>query len=120
MEAYDPLRSCSVEGCGGSVWGEDGYCWTHDPANREQVLENVSRAGAGHGDPELTALRAEYKALYKTVKDTDYSTTRANTLVRILAAQVDLVRAERDVSVDEMKRTLEEIKDAVREQGIPV
>lgn len=120
MEGYNPPAMCMVEGCGGVVWGEDGYCWTHDPANREQVLENVSRAGAGHGDPRLEDLRKEYQALYTLVKDTDYSPTRANTLVRILAGQVDIVRAERDVSVEQLKQTLEEIKDAVREQGIPV
>ena len=100
--------------CGSPVWA-DGYCWNHHPDNAEAVRESVSRAGRGHADPRLDKLRTALQELYVEVKDNGFETTRANTLVRIVTAQIDIVKAEREVSLDHLQAEFEEFK---REIGI--
>ena len=108
-------RGCNEPGCAAPIIDADGWCYAHNPLNREQVLESVSRAGRGHGDPRLADLREALQELYVEVKDNGYETTRANTLVRIVTAQIDIVKAEREVALDALQAEFEELK---REIGI--
>ena len=100
--------------CGSPVWA-DGYCWNHHPDNAYAVRENASVGGRGHGDPRLAELRTALQELYVEVKDNGYETTRANTLIRIVTAQIDIVKADREVALDQLQAEFEEFK---REIGI--
>jgi len=106
-------QSCKIDGCGAPLWGESEYCWNHDPANAAHVHANAVKASKFRADPRLAELRALAQDLYRRVDEEDYETTRANTLIRIIGIQIDIVRAEKDVALEQVLEELEELKSAV-------
>ena len=92
-------------------------CWSHSPQNAEQRRRTASRGGRSKASKETADLKAELKKLRERVDDGDLDPTKANTIIRAISAEVDIVRLERQVHLeDELAVELEALK---RERTFP-
>jgi hypothetical protein len=46
------------ERCRGAATGQNGLCWSHDPANAERRRRTASRGGKAKGNEEVRELKA--------------------------------------------------------------
>jgi ribosomal protein L29 len=106
----------SGERCRGSATGQNGLCWSHDPANAEQRRKQASRAGKARSSKEIRELKEELKALISDVKKGDLDRNNAAVMVQAYRALKDFIELERRVrETDDLATEIEELK---REYGI--
>jgi hypothetical protein len=107
------------EACTLSVNGPNGYCWAHDPANREQRERMASRAAKSKPSKELSMVKSELRETIEAVRrgHLDRGTGAVigglyNTLLRALEVQ----RKWREA--DELGRRLQVLEEqAEQERG---
>jgi hypothetical protein len=92
--------------------GPEGFCWAHDPANRERRRRMASHAARAKGaGREVRELKAELKELIGRVEGGEISSTRGNTMLRGYSVLIDLIRLERAVYLeDDLAARIEELK----------
>jgi hypothetical protein len=103
------------ERCQSTAYAEHGYCWSHAPENAEQRRRYAARGARGRGNSRLHALDEMAEELYDRVERGELEPSVGNTLIRILQFRADLIRLERDSSIEDLIEQFEELK---REVGI--
>ena len=69
MTAVCSATKRNGEPCTLPARGSNGYCWAHDPANRERRSKMASRAGKARHDSTTARLRDVRASVRKTVDD---------------------------------------------------
>jgi hypothetical protein len=78
--------------------GPQGFCWAHDPANREKKRRRMaSRAARSKPSRELTALKAQLQDLTKRVLASDLETRRAAVANQLLNTRLRAIELERRI-----------------------
>jgi hypothetical protein len=78
--------------------GPQGFCWAHDPANREKKRRRMaSRAARSKPSRELTALKAQLQDLTKRVLASDLETRRAAVANQLLNTRLRAIELERKI-----------------------
>ncbi len=89
-----------------------GLCYSHNPEHAAQRLRRASRGGRSKAGKETAKLKTELQDLRKRVDDGALDTTKANTIIRAISAEVDIVRLERQVRLeDELVVEIEALKN---------
>ena len=101
-------RATPVEG--------SSFCYMHDPSYAEKRRRASSRGGKSGGRGRSNAgaayLKEELRALRARVDSGDLDPTRANTMIRCISVEVDVVRLERQVHLeDNLEREVEELQE---------
>jgi hypothetical protein len=95
----------------------DGLCRHHAPERAQLRSRAASRGARGRVKKDTAALKTELQDLRKRVDDGDLDPTKANTIIRAISAEVDVVKLERQIHLeDELEVELEELK---RERSNP-
>ncbi len=88
-----------------------GLCYSHNPKHAEQRVRRASRGGRSKAGKETANLKSELKNLRQRVDTGELETNKANTIIRAIATEVDIVRLERQVHLeDELAVELEALK----------
>ena len=96
--------------------GQQGLCWTHDPANAERRRRNASSGGKAKAAREVRDLKAEIRDVIAEVKDGTLDRNDAAVMVQAYRALKDFIELERRVKeTDELAAEIEELK---REYGV--
>jgi hypothetical protein len=78
--------------------GPQGFCWAHDPPNREKKRRRMaSRAARSKSNRELTALKAQLQDLTKRVLACDLETRRAAVANQLLNTRLRAIELERKI-----------------------
>jgi hypothetical protein len=78
--------------------GPQGFCWAHDPANREKKRGRMAtRAARSKPSRELTALKAQLQDLTKRVLASDLETRRAAVANQLLNTRLRAIELERKI-----------------------
>jgi hypothetical protein len=78
--------------------GPQGFCWAHDPANREKKRRRMaSRAARSKPSRELTVLKAQLQDLTKRVLASDLETRRAAVANQLLNTRLRAIELERKI-----------------------
>jgi hypothetical protein len=92
------------EPCTLSATGPHGFCWAHDPANREKRRQMASRAAKSKPSKEIATIKAELATLYA-----DTVAGRVDKGSAAVGAQVQNVRL-RCLEVERRWRELDELE----------
>jgi hypothetical protein len=112
-------RQCSAikangQRCQKQADGEHGFCWSHAPENAEHRRRIAARGAKGRGNSRLHALDELAADLYERVENGELDPSQGNTMIRILAFRADLIKLERDSSIEDIIEELEALKREVR------
>ena len=96
--------------------GPSGWCWNHDPANRERRRRAASKAAKAKGNKEVSQLKDEIKLVISEVKGGDLARNDAAVMIQGYRALKDFIELERRVTeTDQLAAEIEELK---REHGV--
>ena len=115
------MRQCTAitangERCTLPANGQQGLCWTHDPANAERRRRNASSGGKAKAAREVRDLKAEIRGVIAEVKDGSLDRNDAAVMIQGYRALKDLIALERQVrETDELAAEIEDLK---REYGV--
>ncbi len=91
--------------------GPHGFCWGHDPANREKRRRQASRAARSKPGKEVAVLKEELKALKDDVLAGRVDRNDAAVAVQVYRTLKDFIELERRArETDELAREIEELK----------
>ena len=89
----------------------DGLCRHHAPERGPQRSRAASRGARGRAKKDTEALKSELQVLRKRVDEDGLDTTKANTMIRAISAEVEIVKLERTIKLeDELIVELEMLK----------
>jgi len=104
------------ERCRLDATGQQGYCWAHDPANREKRRVRASRAGRAKASRELPELKTLLADLTDRVLAGELETGRAAVANQLLNTRLRAIELERKIreaeEIEERLSRLEEIAKA--------
>jgi|SRR5215212_6692995 len=104
------------ERCRLDATGQQGYCWAHDPANREKRRVRASRAGRAKASRELPELKTLLADLTDRVLAGELETGRAAVANQLLNTRLRTIELERKIreaeEIEERLSRLEEIAKA--------
>ena len=111
------------ERCRLDATGQQGYCWAHDPANREKRRVRASRAGRARANRELPELKTLLADLTEQVLAGDIDTGRAAVANQLINTRLRAIEVERKIreaeEIEERLSRLEDLaKNGVRRWGI--
>ena len=113
MRAQCGAIKLNGERCQSNAYAEHGYCWSHAPENAEQRRRYASRGARARGNTRMHLLDEMAEALYARVERGELEPSVGNTLIRILQFRADLIRLERDSSIEDLIEQFEELKREV-------
>ena len=103
------------EPCTLAANGPHGFCWAHDPANREKRRRQASRAARAKGNREVLLLKEEIKGVISDVKTGELDRNDAAVMIQGYRALKGFIELERRVKeTDELAAEIEDLK---REHG---
>jgi flagellar motility protein MotE (MotC chaperone) len=106
------------EGCRISVEPGVGFCWAHDPANREQRLRITSRAGKSKPNKELLSIKERLSALADNVLDGRTDKAVGAVASQILNVYLRALETERKwKELGEIEERISTLEERVRLQG---
>ena len=104
------------ERCRLDATGQQGYCWAHDPANREKRRVRASRAGRAKASRELPELKTLLADLTEQVLSGELQTGRAAVANQLINTRLRAIEVERKIreaeEIEERLSRLEEIAKA--------
>jgi hypothetical protein len=102
-------RSTKANGepCTLSATGPHGFCWAHDPANREKRRQMASRAARSKPSKEIATIKTELATLYA-----DAVAGRVDKGSAAVGAQIQNVRL-RCLDVERRWRELDELESRI-------
>jgi hypothetical protein len=106
------------ERCRLDATGQQGYCWAHDPANREKRRVRASRAGRARANRELPELKTLLADLTERVLAGDLDTGRAAVANQLINTRLRAVEQERKIrEAEEIEERLTALEEALRRNG---
>jgi hypothetical protein len=103
------------EPCRAPATGPHGYCWAHDPANREKRSRMASKAARSKPSRELSGLKAQLKDLTKDVLSGEIETGRAAVANQLINTRLRAIEVERKVrEAEELEERLEAIEGVLK------
>ena len=103
------------EPCKGTLWGSEGYCWHHDPKNRERVRRNALRGGRGRVNQGAKAVRELMDHLTERVLWGDLEPAILYAVVAAQNTKLKAIELERRLEETDVRAEFEELK---RELGL--
>src|SRR5687768_11865350 len=77
--------------------GKQGFCWAHDPANREARSKRAARGGRAKGNREVVGLKRQLEDLTRDVLAGDVETGRAAVANQLINTHLRAIELERKV-----------------------
>jgi hypothetical protein len=106
------------ERCRLDATGQQGYCWAHDPANREKRRVRASRGGRAKARAELPQLKALLTDLTERVLAGDLETGRAAVANQLINTRLRAIEVERKIrETEEIEERLRALEEALRRNG---
>lgn len=99
------------EPCTLSANGPQGFCWAHDPANREKRRRMASRAARSKPNREIPAIKALLEDLTERVLSGDLETSRAAVANQLVNTRLRAIEQERKMrELEELAERLEALE----------
>ena len=106
------------ERCRLDATGQQGYCWAHDPANREKRRVRASRGGRAKARAELPQLKALLTDLTERVLAGDLETGRTAVANQLINTRLRAIEVERKIrETEEIEERLRALEEALRRNG---
>jgi len=103
------------ERCRLDATGQQGYCWAHDPANREKRRVRASRAGRAKASRELPELKTLLADLTDRVLAGELETGRAAVANQLLNTRLRAIELERKIrEAEEIEERLSRLEEIAR------
>jgi hypothetical protein len=103
------------ERCRLDATGQQGYCWAHDPANREKRRVRASRAGRAKASRELPELKTLLADLTEQVLAGDIDTGRAAVANQLINTRLRAIEVERKIrEAEEIEERLSRLEDLAK------
>ena len=101
------------ERCRLDATGQQGYCWAHDPANREKRRVRASRAGRAKASRELPELKTLLADLTERVLAGELETGRVAVANQLLNTRLRAIEVERKIKeTEELESRIEALERA--------
>ena len=95
--------------------GPQGFCWTHDPANRDKRRRMASKAAKSKPNREITTIKALLKDLTDRVLAGDLETGRAAVVNQLVNTRLRAIEQERKLrELAELEGRLEALEVVLR------
>jgi hypothetical protein len=99
------------EPCTLAANGPQGFCWAHDPANRDKRRRMASRAARSKPNRELSSIKALLEDLTERVLAGDLETGRAAVANQLVNTRLRAVEQERKLrELEELAERLEALE----------
>jgi hypothetical protein len=96
------------EACSLPATGQHGFCWAHNPDNKEARRRVASSGGKGKAAKRVAVLWDEVRAVIEGVESERLSPPQGNTMLRGYGTLIDLAKLDIEQSeLDIAKRRLE-------------
>ena len=106
------------ERCRLDATGQQGYCWAHDPANREKRRVRASRAGRARANRELPELKTLLADLTEQVLAGELETGRAAVANQLINTRLRAIEVERKIREQgEIEERIASLEDLARNRG---
>src|SRR5215218_8317454 len=106
------------ERCRLDATGQQGYCWAHDPANREKRRVRASRAGRARANRELPELKTLLADLTEQVLAGELDTRRAAVANQLINTRLRAIEVERKIrEAEEIEERIASLEDLARNRG---
>ena len=103
------------ERCRLDATGQQGYCWAHEPANREKRRVRASRAGRAKASRELPELKTLLADLTDRVLAGELETGRAAVANQLLNTRLRAIELERKIrEAEEIEERLSRLEEIAR------
>ena len=100
--------------CTASATGANGYCWAHDPVNREKRKGAAAKAGRSKPGRELKEMKADLHKLIRRVLFSDLDKGRAAVALQGYNTLLRAIELERKVKeVKEMEERMKAVEQAI-------
>ena len=105
------------EPCTLAANGPQGFCWAHDPANREKRRRMASKAARSKPNREIPAIKALLEDLTERVLAGDVETSRAAVANQLVNTRLRAIETERKIKETEELEARIEALEQVPEMG---
>jgi hypothetical protein len=105
------------EPCTLAANGPQGFCWAHDPANREKRRRMASKAARSKPNREIPAIKALLEDLIERVLAGDLETGRAAVANQLVNTRLRAIETERKIKETEELEARIEALEQVPEMG---
>jgi hypothetical protein len=105
------------EPCTLAANGPQGFCWAHDPANREKRRRMASKAARSKPNREIPAIKALLEDLIERVLAGDLETGRAAVANQLVNTRLRAIETERKIKETEELEARIEALEQVPEVG---
>jgi hypothetical protein len=103
------------EPCTLSANGPQGFCWAHDPANREKRRRMASRAAGSKPNREISAIKALLKELTERVLSGELQTGQAAVANQLINTRLRAMEQERKMrELEELAERLEALEGVLK------
>ena len=103
------------EPCTLAANGPQGFCWAHDPANRDNPRRMASRAARSKPNRELSSIKALLEDLTERVLAGDLETGRAAVANQLVNTRLRAVEQERKLrELEELAERLEALERVLK------
>jgi flagellar motility protein MotE (MotC chaperone) len=103
----------SGDPCKAPATGLHGYCWAHDPANREQRSRMASRAARSKPSREIAELKKQLKDLATGVLEGEVERGTAAVVNQIINTRARLLELERRIKeTEELEGRIEALEQS--------
>src|SRR5215218_4664397 len=103
--------------CTLSANGPQGFCWAHDPANRDKRRRMASKAARSKPNREIPAIKALLEDLIERVLAGDLETGRAAVANQLVNTRLRAIETERKIKETEELEARIEALEQVPEMG---
>src|SRR5215208_3767874 len=117
---YPLMASCRAtkangEPCTLAAGGPQGFCWAHDPANRDKRRRMASKAARSKPNRELSSVKALLEDLTDRVLAGDVETGRAAVANQLVNTRLRAIEQERKMrELEELEERLEALEVVLR------
>ena len=95
--------------------GKQGFCWAHDPANREKRRRMASRAARSKPNKELAGIKALLEDLTERVLSGELETGRAAVANQLVNTRLRTIEQERKMrELEELEERLEALEGVLK------
>jgi hypothetical protein len=103
--------------CERVITSEATYCYSHDPARKEQRKKAATKAGSTPWKPELRAAKNTLKKLAQDVLDGKVNRADGSVVAQIYGVLCRYIEAERRIKeTEELQARLEELEELAEQQ----
>ena len=103
------------EPCALAARGPQGFCWAHDPANRDKRSRMASKAARSKPSRELSSIKALLGDLTERVLSGELSTSQAAVANQLINTRIRAIEQERKMrELEELEERLEALEGVLK------